>query len=178
MKQYRNNAYDKVPSKGQSQRISDSKLDFRPGITPDDPEWGKWRTTFRTELLESSVQDVVSKHFTSAQQSYIMPPPKRDDTFRIQSEGGEAYRTFFKPGRRFENVPKNLATKLTMLHFGLPVANITFNNIFNCGKEGDVTDEDDEPEGTPRVQIIIYSEKPIEFLEKHNEELWLSYSPQ
>jgi hypothetical protein len=54
-----------------------------------------------------------------------------------------------------------------MLHFGLPVAPMTLNNVFNAGK-----DEDDLPDAEadlPRVQRIMFAEKPLEFLDLYHQ---------
>jgi len=167
MGQYARNTEFLSPHNKRSLSLENSKLDFRPEITPSDPEWIKWRTIFLTSLRNKSVQDVLSTHFTSAEQSYILPHPLQDDTLRIQTEDGQLYKTLLKPGHRFQNVPDNLATKLTMLHFGLPVQPATLNNIFGSGKAEDMSDETDEENEVPRVRKFLYSERPLEFLERY-----------
>jgi hypothetical protein len=54
-----------------------------------------------------------------------------------------------------------------MLHFGLPVEPLSLNNILNAGR--DEIDPDDAPEDLPKVQRIMYAEKPLEFLDLYHE---------
>jgi hypothetical protein len=79
------------------------------------------------------------------------------------------------PKGRFRGVPDNLATKLTMLHFGLPIEPITLKNVQNCGRvdrDGNDIDKSnaaDDPQEAPRIQKIMWAEKPLEFLDKYND---------
>ncbi|KAH8598089.1 hypothetical protein B0O99DRAFT_701234 [Bisporella sp. PMI_857] len=142
---------------------------FQPEIDPRDQAWLNWRSIFKTELASAAVLDVMNRFFTPAEQSYVMPPPQQGNTLQIQTEDGALYKACFQRGARFEHTPDNLVTKFTMLHFGLPIEHITLNNINNCGKEEDVSDEDDAKEDQPRVQRILYAEKPLQFLEGYHE---------
>lgn len=43
----------------------------------------------------------------------------------------------------------------------------TLNNIFGSGKAEDMSDETDEENEVPRVRKFLYSERPLEFLERY-----------
>jgi hypothetical protein len=147
----------------------DRKLRWNIDISPDDADWKSTRANFRKSLKEHSVLDVLDKDFEEAQKLYLMPPTVDGTILAIQNEHTELYNASFKEGAKFHGIPDNLATKLTMLHFGLPIAPVTLNNIMNCGQDTDVTDPEDEPEDLPRVQRIMYAEKPLEFLDKYHD---------
>lgn len=88
---------------------------------------------------------------------------------KIQEEHTKDYKKAVGPTGRFRGVPDNLATKLTMLHFGLPIEPMTLKNVQMSGDEGDKTCEPDDPEEPPMLQKILYAEKPLEFLDKYAE---------
>lgn len=143
------------------------KLCWNPDIDPKDEAWEEKRAYFRACFKKESVLAVLDREFEEAQRLYIYPPTTNGIILQVQKEHTETYTAAFK--EQFKGVPDNLSTKLTMLHFGLPIAPLTLNNIMNCGKDDDKTDPEDEPEDLPRVQRIMYAEKPLEFLDKYHE---------
>lgn len=141
-------------------------------ITPADPEWTKKRQEIMDELNAptKSVKDVMKAHITKPQQLLLLPPLYSGDSaaavLDIQNYNKELYTEALTNGP-FQNHPNNLITKLTMLHFGLPVEVMTLNNVINAGQDNnDPTDDEAEP---PRVQRIMFAEKPLEFLDKYYE---------
>lgn len=148
---------------------SDRKLEFKPEIKPSDKEWRTKRLYFADKLKKISVQSVLDSDFEEEQQLYLLPPMVDGEILRIQNEHAVDYNTALAEDGRFHGIPNNLATKLTMVHFGLHVASLTLNNIKNCSKDEDVDDPEDEPEELPSVQRIIYAEKPLEFLDEYNQ---------
>ena len=146
-----------------------SKLELRPTIKPADAEWKRWRNVFKEELSKETVLDTMEKYFLPVQRSYVMPAPTEGSVTEIQGEDSKAYKELFKPGKRFANVPDNLATKFAMLHFGLPIEHVTVKNIMRCSKEEDASDSDDDDEGPPSIERIMYAEKPLEFLQGYHE---------
>ncbi|KAF8853593.1 hypothetical protein BDZ45DRAFT_806524 [Acephala macrosclerotiorum] len=143
------------------------KLDFQIDMVPSHPEWKKWHKRFKDELTKGSVLAVLEKNFTDNQRSLIEPPlyAGTGATLEIQKENKDAYDEALKG--TFKGQKDNLTTKLTMLHFGLPVGPLTLNNVLNADKdEFDLPDDDPEP---PRVQRIMFAEKPLEFLDKYYE---------
>jgi hypothetical protein len=146
------------------------KLRWNIDIKPTDPAWVNQRALFRQRLMEDSVLNILERDFEEAQRLYIRPPVVNDTIWRIQTEHTAFYNACFeKPHGKFVGVPNNLATKFTMLHFGLPIAPLTINNIMNCSKDIDEDDLEDEPESLPRVQRILYAEKPLEFLDVYHD---------
>jgi hypothetical protein len=142
-----------------------TKLDLQPDIVPTDTKWKNWLAIFEVELQATSVKSILDKYFTEGQTLAIMPPTFQGGILDIQKTETEEYTKLL--ASQLKGAKDNLATKLTMLHFGLPVAPMTLNNVFNAGK-----DEDDLPDAEadlPRVQRIMFAEKPLEFLDLYHQ---------
>jgi hypothetical protein len=140
------------------------KFDFQLDITLDDDRWQSWFETFQTELQQGTVLEVLEKYFEEAHLLLIQPAPTDGVIFQLQQNNAAEYRRAL--AGRFSSQSDNLITKLTMLHFGLPVEPMTLNNILKAGHDED--DPEDAPEDSPRVQRIMYAEKPLEFLDKYH----------
>jgi hypothetical protein len=137
-----------------------NKLDLQLDITSDE-----YHSLFQKELPKESVAEVLNKHFEEGQKLAIVPPMTQGLILDIQNEHAEEYKKLLKGQLKGAN--NNLITKLTMLHFDLPVEPLTLNNILNAGN--DENDPEDAPEDLPRVQRIMYAEKPLEFLDSYHE---------
>jgi len=141
-------------------------------IGPNSKDWKEQRAYFRNKLQarDNSIIKILEKEFEDAQKLFLIPSAEDDEKLKIQNEHGIQYKEAFKaPNGKFVGTPDNLATKLTMLRFGLPIETMTLNNIMNSHKPEDVSDEPDDPGAEPRVQRIIYAEKPLEFLDQYHE---------
>lgn len=145
------------------------KLVFKPNITPDQREWIDRRAYFVQQLKKEAVLTVMDKNFEEAQKLYLNPPLTNGEILRIQNEHAVDYKAVLGRGGKFHRVPDNLATKMAMLHFGLHVAPLTLNNVLNCSNDGDASDPEDDPEDLPRIQRILYAEKPLEFLDEYSQ---------
>ena len=141
------------------------KLDLQLDIKPDDPEWKKWHTLFQKQVLEGTVQAILDEHFEEGQKLAFLPPPTQGIILDIQNEHTEEFKALLNG--QLKGQKSNIITKFTMLHFGLPVEPLILNNILNAGK--DENDEDDVLEDLPRVQRIMFAEKPLEFLDVYHE---------
>jgi hypothetical protein len=150
-------------------RNSNRKLRWNLNIDPNDDEWKSERAKFRKLLATGSVASVLEAEFDEGQKLLLIPPFSSGSLLQVQLENTRDYRAFFERGARFNGVSNNLATKLTMLKFGLPVEPVTLKNIERCGNDADEDDPPDDPEGVPRVQRIMYSEKPLQFLDSYHE---------
>ncbi|CZR66616.1 uncharacterized protein PAC_16517 [Phialocephala subalpina] len=144
-------------------------LNFQLDITPHDATWIKKRQELKDLFATSSVLEVLKEHFTEGQQSLVEPPlyAGTGATLEIQKENQRAYKLALGEDGNFNGEKDNIITKFTMLHFGLPVGPLTLNNVLNTDKDENDAD-DDEPE-PPRVQRIMFAEKPLEFLDKYYE---------
>ncbi|KAI6714117.1 hypothetical protein JHW43_003338 [Diplocarpon mali] len=156
---------------------------FSPDITSLDPEWIKKRAFFLQELKDKTIKDVLEdanisdrserditgqEIFSFGKYQFLQLWPSSTDgiVLDIQRENASTYKEALK-SERFRGVHDNLATKLTMLYFGLPIEAMTSNNMIYSG-----LDQDDEPDALPeppRLQRILYSEKPLEFLDSYHE---------
>lgn len=145
------------------------KFEYKPDIEPDDDAWQAKRVYFRDRLQKVSVQTVLDEDLEEAQTLYIQPPMINGEILVVQNEHTKDYQAALSKSGRFHGIPDNLATKFTMLHFGLPVAPLTLNNILRCSKPEDDDDPEDPPEDLPKYQRIMYAEKPLEFLDEYHE---------
>ncbi|CZT44414.1 uncharacterized protein RSE6_04577 [Rhynchosporium secalis] len=164
--------YEVLNAKRLLAEMDETNDPFDPDILPNHLKWIAKRTEVVT-LLQDPLQSInlVLKTFDIDENNFkalLLFPPRTDDiVLAIQKEHTYLYYAAMGPGGAFEGVNDNLATKITMLYFGLPIEPLTYHNVINC--ELDQNDSpDDEPEA-PRVQRIIYSEKALEFLDSYHE---------
>jgi hypothetical protein len=152
------------------------KLKFNINIGPKDDAWIETREKF-IDLLKGNqnVGQILRDEFEEKQILYLMPPPTDGIILDIQNEHAKKYKAMVGKGGRFHGVPDNLPTKLAMLHFGLSIEPMTYNNIANCGQvdengdDIDKTDEEDTEMPGPRYERVTFAEKPLEFLDKYSD---------
>ena len=144
------------------------KLKWDIDIKPTDVEYQTIRAEIHEKLEHSRVVDVLNEYFEEAQILLIQPMVRDSIVLKIQKQNGERYREALAPGGAFHGQKDNMTTKLAMLHFGLPVEAITYNNVLNAGVR-DEDDEEDTLEDFPSIQRINNSEKPLEFLDSYDE---------
>jgi len=161
---------------------------FQPHILPYEADFGDFKSKAHAALKKGKgrVQEVMDAMLTEEQRLLLIPPTINGAILEIQNEKTKEYKELVGEGGRFYGQGDNIATKFTMLHFGLPVEPLTMNNIINAGKdEGGgreelipmgsqvkkpvADDPPDDPEEMPRVQRIMFSEKPLEFLDSYHE---------
>lgn len=145
---------------------------FNTEIKPDDPLWISKRTEIKNQLAVKAVSEVLQGLWPADKDGcedyrvlQLLPPTTEDAILESQRENTQEYKVLLST--TFKGEKDNLATKIAMIHFGLPVEPLTLNNILGAD-----TDEDDLPdpaEPLPRVQRIMWSEKPLEFLDTYHE---------
>ncbi|KUJ09587.1 uncharacterized protein LY89DRAFT_740673 [Mollisia scopiformis] len=141
---------------------------IRAGITPYEARYIQRRQDISDQLAEDSVKEVLETHLTKEQMLLFMPVLYAGPgaILEIQAHNKKLYDEALKNGP-FKGQKNNIITKITMLHYGLPVEPVTLTNINNSGKDDD--DPDDAPSSPPRVQRMMWAEKPLEFLDKYYE---------
>ncbi|KAG9229319.1 hypothetical protein BJ875DRAFT_500036 [Amylocarpus encephaloides] len=145
------------------------KLKWNPNIKPTDKEWIKARNFFHREAARNSIMDILDKYFEEAH-ALMLGPANSDGTIRtIQQQATKEYKASLAPGARFHGCGDNLATKLTMLHFGLPIEPASLNNVLAAGEDYTADDPKDEEIFPPSSRKVYYSEKPLSFLDGYNE---------
>lgn len=89
-------------------------------VGPQDKKW-KLRHKYFTHLLETDIpiKDIIRESFTHHQYR-LLAPAERPDVREIQDDNTKRYEALL--ARRFKGVEDSLATKLTMMWFGLPAA--------------------------------------------------------
>jgi len=142
-------------------------LDLQPNIKPSDDEWKRQFQHFSDALCSSSVEDVLNNNFSDWQKLFLMPPLVAGEILKLQEKNTIKYKEAMGTNGVFSIAHDNLITKMTMLHFGLPIQPITVENILRAGT--DENDPEDAPEEKPRLQRIVYSEAPLEFLDGYDE---------
>ena len=150
------------------------KLVWRPDILPDDDAYIAFRDRIGDEIMKKSLAVVLEENFDAGQrcqlESYNMINPS-DAVKRVRDENTAAYKAALSEAGAFAGEMDNLRTKLTMMKFGLPIEPLTYNNV-TCLIPGYLHDTDnlpDPPMSPARVQRIMYSEKPLEFLDLYGD---------
>jgi hypothetical protein len=140
-------------------------------ITSADPAWQETRRKVQDALnLDTNTpSNVLDTFLTPAQKLLLLPPLFAGDNtvLEIQKYNKQLYKAALATGGDFEGQNDNLITKIVMARFGLPVEPLTLNNCFNSGADGN--DPEDADPAAPRVQRIMFAEKPLEFLDKYYE---------
>lgn len=156
--------YDEMNNKSRS-------LQWMPDIHPKDPLWVKTRAYYAQLLKSEKISDVLDDHLEEIQKILINPQAWSNEVQAVRDQQSKEYYENIGPNGRFDGQLDNLATKMTMVHFGLPVAPMTLNNIMVLTPEwrDSEDDEEDPAPSPPRVQRIVYSEKPLEFLDSYLE---------
>lgn len=140
-------------------------LVFEPDITPNDPRWVRIHQMFQNDLTTKAISTVLDDNFEDWQKSLILPPERSEAIVEVQARNKIKYDDL-RSDPQFGVTQNNAILKLTMAHFGLPVEPFTMNNVMNAGTDAD--DEADPDPEPPRVQRIIYAEKPLEFLDSYH----------
>ncbi|PNP86400.1 hypothetical protein FNYG_00102 [Fusarium nygamai] len=101
-----------------SSDITAARLDLL--VSPSDSHWVKQHKFF-TERLKSDtpIKDIVRENFTYHESRMLMPSD-RADVKELQAANTKRYEALLKD--RFKGYEDSLATKLTMMYFGLPIA--------------------------------------------------------
>ena len=142
------------------------KIKFMPNIGPKYENYVEMKRKFQSRLQgQEAISSILEEFFEESQILFLQPPPNDGVILAMQTRNAEEYKVLLRGP--FSSEKDNLITKLTMLHFGLPVEALTMNNILNAGK--DEEDPADAPEKLPRVQRITFAEKPLEFLDTYHE---------
>jgi hypothetical protein len=163
-------AEKKTKSKTAELENPSRKLTFKPNIIPADPEWIAFKAKITAALKTSSMSSIFEESFETAQRILISPPETQCTILDIQKRNSKDYLELVGESGRFRGQGDNLSTKLTLLHFGFPVAPITITNMINTDENDDTRDDaDDDPLLLPNFQPIMFAEKPLEFLDKYNE---------
>jgi hypothetical protein len=152
-------------------------LRHMPSITPSDPNWQGVEEYFKWILEDERernghprVYKIIYEEFVLSQQLLLIPADNRSHRARIQGENAERYEKFLKT--TFKDKEDNLTTKLTMLCFGLPISPLTLTNIEYAGGPQDklgAIKESNVNDNAATVERIMWSERPLEFLDRYNE---------
>jgi hypothetical protein len=142
-----------------------ASFNFKTNISQQDEAWINKREFFVNELMVSTKTPVkiFDEALNKTQRLYLMPKEGEGGMIlKIQEEHTKEYKEGLGPAGRFCGVPDNLATKLTMLYFGLPIEPITLDNVIMCGNEDDKNCDPDDPPVSPTVQRVT-----LEFLDNY-----------
>ncbi|KAM0132222.1 hypothetical protein ACHAO1_006979 [Botrytis cinerea] len=156
--------YDEINNKSRS-------LQWMPDIRPEDRLWQQTRAYYAELLKSERISDILDDNYEEIQKILINPQAWSNEVQAVRDEQSREYYENIGPGGRFDGELDNLATKMAMVHFGLPVAPMTLNNIMVITPDwkDEEDDEEDPAPSPPRTQRIFYSEKPLEFLDSYIE---------
>ncbi|KAF4983523.1 hypothetical protein FZEAL_1058 [Fusarium zealandicum] len=133
---------------------------FNPAIAPKDSEWKSVYGEF-TELLDSSktINQIMSEYFTH-HEARLFFPSDRADLKKLQDDNTERYNALL--AGRLKGVDRSLASKLTMLYFGLPIEPME-NPLDDLAMDLGLKEPDH-----PRYNV----EPPLHFLTAHDSRNW------
>ena len=147
------------------------KLRWNLQITQHDAAWQTEHARIHAALASQTVQAVLDAEFEEAQRLLAIPAAREGALLDIQTENAKKYTQALKIAA-FAGQKDNLATKFTMLKFGLPIEAMTLNNILNAGKDLPRDDPEDDPEVPPTHHRVMYAEKTLEFLDTYHDRSW------
>ncbi|KAF9869668.1 hypothetical protein CkaCkLH20_12855 [Colletotrichum karsti] len=129
---------------------------YSPLIRPTDEAWKTIEDEFKSILSDPTVriQQILDDHFTDHEKKLFLPATQPRSLRECQEDNTERYHALFQG--RFKGHPLSLATKFTMLYFGLPVEPV-LSHLFGQGKPTfDVDDWEDlhEAEVCPPLHFL------------------------
>lgn len=125
---------------------------------------------------ESDLLGMLEKQFNPTQLLCLLPTlyvGSELDQFLVSNS--TRYDALFIRSGPFYKHPKNLATKLTLLHFGFPVAALTENEVGTAAVGGDDSGDnwpDDPIDLSEHSSERTWSEGPLQFLENYQTRLY------
>ncbi|KAL6924234.1 hypothetical protein FSST1_001508 [Fusarium sambucinum] len=129
-------------------------------IDPKSKRWAKVHSYFTKALMtETSIEDIIRKSFTHHQYR-MLAPAERVDVKEIQVDNTKRYNALL--AGRFKGIEDSLATRLTIMYFGLPAAPVD-NPLEEIAKMMAI----DEKE-VPRYNV----RPPLHFLTAHERRNW------
>ncbi|KAM5350626.1 hypothetical protein ACJ41O_007131 [Fusarium nematophilum] len=139
----------------------DAAKRLNPTISPQDQKWKSIHHKF-TQLVNNSstsIRNILSENFTR-HEARMLDPSDRPDIKKLQNDNTERYNALL--AGRFKGVDRGMASKLTMMYFGLPV-----EPIISPLDELAMMLGHDNPEPA-RYNV----EPPLRFLSAHNARNW------
>lgn len=146
------------------------KINFNVGIKPGDQEWVMFQDRLKTAFLKDfSLKEIMNIYFEEGQQLEFIPPMQPGVILDCQAKNASEYHNLLENDLRFQGLPDNLLTKLTFLHFGLPVAALTLKNLRQRLDSSYGLDTADDDEELPTAQEVLSTERQLDFLDVYNE---------
>ncbi|OLN96919.1 Reticulocyte-binding protein-like protein [Colletotrichum chlorophyti] len=134
---------------------------YNPLIKSTDTAWIEVHTRFRTLLEQSTmcIQTVLDEYFTQHEAKLFLPATEPRSLRDCQEDNTRRYRTL--TSSRFAGCHPPLATKFTMLYFGLPVEPVLSQLVEYAKPDFDVDDWDE--------LYDVEVRPPLHFLTAHNQ---------
>ncbi|KAL3425556.1 hypothetical protein PVAG01_02347 [Phlyctema vagabunda] len=145
---------------------------FDMDVNQNSHEYQKQRKKLRKLLGTKSVNDVLDAELTPGQKLLVVPALFDGAILDRQKKNTIAYKNALK-SNSWKGAKDNIATKVAMAKFGLPVEPITQSNFDNLAQlhsgveSGDDESDDDTLEA--QFQRVAYSDKPLRFLDTYDE---------
>ncbi|KAM3087837.1 hypothetical protein ACMFMG_001906 [Clarireedia jacksonii] len=127
-------------------------LQWMPDITPADPLWRATRSYIADLLKTERVADTIDEHYEEHQKVLINPQGWSREIQVIGDDESREYYSNLAPGGTFFGELDNVATKLTMVHFGLPVAPIMTNDRMMLGTVAEDTKDELAASSSPSIR--------------------------
>ena len=149
---------------------------WRPDITPADNEFVEKLAEFKKTLAEPSttINDILTTQFEPHERELIIPTSKGTNRAlaEIQAGNRKLYSELLRSGRFRNYAPgTDLAFKLTLLFFGLPVAPITPSfeddeQFLDISEDDDDEDDSEDFEPSPGSKLRFLNGYKVRMYEK------------
>lgn len=151
------------PEPSPEEYISEATASLRinPAIDPNSTPWKTQHRLFHLLLhsLDHNIQQILLANFTQ-HEARMFVPSDRHDLHALQQRNTDRYNALLQG--RFKDVEQSLATKITMMYFGLPVEPMAMP-LDDLVREIETR----EPEGQ-RWEV----DPPLHFLTAHEHRNW------
>lgn len=134
---------------------------YNPLIKPTDNDWIAAHEQFKDLLDQPTIriQQILDEHFTPHERKLFMPATEPRSLRDCQEDNTRRYRALI--AGRFKTSRPSLATKFTLLYFGLPVEPIMSQLIEHAKTDFDVDDWDElyDVEVRPPLHFLTAHDK-------------------
>ncbi|RDW69932.1 hypothetical protein BP5796_08329 [Coleophoma crateriformis] len=157
-----------------NEKVENSKIIQKPGLDRNDPNYQEVRKQIRERLRTESIQSIMDDELDEVQRTLLVSPIMDPGGFllNIQELRSQSYKTALR-SPKWKGEMDNIATKLAMAKFGLPVQPITFSNqlaLIDPTKDQD--DPEDKTDTVPPIQRVVNSGTPLGFLDEYWERFY------
>ncbi|RDW89719.1 hypothetical protein BP6252_01751 [Coleophoma cylindrospora] len=156
------------------EEVGHSTIIQKPDLDRSDPDYQEFRKKIRERLKTDSIQSIMDDELDEVQRTLLVSPIVDPGGFllNIQELRSQSYKTALQ-SPKWKGEMDNIATKLAMAKFGLPVQPITLSNqLALVDPDKDQNDPEDKNDTVPPIQRVVKSGTPLGFLDEYWERFY------